>query len=593
MNELDFARSFMGEFTVKGSEIVPTLCPYCKGGDHRDKYTFALNMENHTFNCRRGSCGKQGHFSRLLKDFGAAPEQEIYTPKVRRSYKRPEPPRIDAKGKAMEYVALRGIVDSTASVYGVGGNDKGEVVFPYYETAADREKNAPTFIKYRPAHKIKKGEAKARREKDTKPILFGMHLCKTGETLYIFEGEFDAMAGYQAHGGNCVSVPSGCSDFTWLETCHEWLQQFPRIAVIGDNDDPGREMIRKLCTKLDCVVAVPDFELYGDCKDANEVLFKLGKERLKEIMDSAKAVPVAGLINISEVKSVDPSTISRTLSGIKGLDAYTGGLYDGDLNVWTGKRGGGKSTILTQTSLDAVEQGRNVCVYSGEIPADRFKYGLYLQAATSFHLCEYTDRFTGITNYYLPKDRMEKVDQWLNGRYWLYDNRQTNADEADSVIKIFEQAYKRYDCTVFIVDNLMTVRTMTKDSDIWQAQANFAIKLKAFATKYNVRVDLVVHPRKTNGRSVADNDEVGGSGTLTNIACNVFAVQRNEGDNAEYSDYDSKITVLKNRAFGRLGEVKLVYHEKSRQSVERGQDERRYSWEKIGTSQEADDEPPF
>lgn len=591
MTEFEFAARHLGEFTVKGNEIIPTYCPYCKGGQHNDKYTFALNAENHTFNCRRGSCGKQGHFSQLLKDFGEH-EQAVYTPKVKRTYKRPEPPQDTQNSEVMKYVTLRGINAQTAKKYGLRANDKSEVVFPYYETAEDAEKNTPCFIKYRPARKLKKGEQKARREKDTKPILYGMHLCNPNETLYIFEGEFDAMIGYQCHGGNCASVPSGCSDFTWLETCFDWLQQFKNIAIIGDNDNAGREMIRKLTDKLDCNVLVPNFELYENCKDANEVFFKHGEQRIKEIMDTVRAAPVLGLINIADVKPVDMSSIPRTLTGIKTLDRITGGMFDGDLTVWTGKRGGGKSTILTQIMLDTVEQGRNVCVYSGEIPADRFKYGLYLQAATSFNLCEYKDKFTGITNYYLPKDKFEKVDKWLNGRFWLYDNRQADADEADSVIKIFEQAYKRYDCTVFMVDNLMTVRT-AKENEFYQAQADFTIKLRKFAAQYNVHVHLVVHPKKTNGKSVSDNDEVGGLGTITNIACNVLSVQRNEGEDAQYKDYDSTIKVLKNRFYGVLDEVRLIYCEKSRQSVEYGQDEHHYSWENIGNTVDDDEPLPF
>ena len=62
MNEIEYARSFLGAFKVKADEIIPSLCPFCNGGDHQDKDTFALNFENHTYNCRRGSCGQKGHF---------------------------------------------------------------------------------------------------------------------------------------------------------------------------------------------------------------------------------------------------------------------------------------------------------------------------------------------------------------------------------------------------------------------------------------------------------------------------------------------------------------------------------------------------
>ena len=108
MNEIEFARAHLGDYKVQGAEIKPRLCPYCRGGQHGDKYTFALNMDKHTFVCLRGSCGKQGHFSQLLRDFGEQPDR-VYTPPVKHSYVKPKPPAIDRTGAAMQYIGQRGI----------------------------------------------------------------------------------------------------------------------------------------------------------------------------------------------------------------------------------------------------------------------------------------------------------------------------------------------------------------------------------------------------------------------------------------------------------------------------------------------------
>lgn len=592
ITELEFARVHLGDFTIKGAEIVPRYCPYCHGGQHGDKGTFALNMDKHTFKCLRGSCGKQGHFRELLRDFG---EQAVYTPPVKRVYAKPKPPNTEASGAAMDYILSRGITKETTRVFGVGGNGRGEIVFPYYETEQAFGENAPVFIKYRPAHKLAPGEAKARREKDTKPVLFGMHLCRPENgTLFLFEGEFDCMAGWQAHGGNCVSVPSGCSDFTWLETCADFLKGFDRVAVIGDDDEPGREMLRKLSDKLECAVHFPDFSLYGGCKDANEVLHRHGAERVREIMDHTRPAETLGLLNISDVSPVDLAHLPRTLSGFRALDGMTGGFYFGDLNVWTGKRGEGKSTVLTQIALEAIEQGYGVCVYSGEIPADRFKYGLYLQAAGAAHVCDYEDIDAGRVTHYVPKADMQRIDRWLSGRFWLYDNRIAEADEADSVLKAFEKAYQRYDCRVFLVDNLMTVRACRRESDFYQAQADFTIRLRKFADRFRAAVHLVVHPRKTGGKAVTDNDEIGGLGTITNIACACFVMRRLSEDEAQTNGCDAVLSCTKNRAYGQLGDVALHFIPQSRRFVQRGEAEKAYSWERFAEEPEKPlEEPPF
>lgn len=594
MTELEFARAYLGDFTTKGDEITPKFCPYCKGGQHGDKHTFSLNTKKHTFKCLRGSCGKQGHFSELLRDFGAQ-EVPVYTPPVKRVYQQPRPPKVKAGGAVMEYIRARGITPETAAAFGVGGNDRGEVVFPYYETGQTFQANAPVFIKYRPAHKLRQGEAKARREKDTKPVLFGMHLCKPENgTLYLFEGEFDCMAGWQSHGGNCVSVPSGCSDFTWLETCVDFLAGFDHVAVIGDNDEPGRAMVRKLADKLECAVSVPDFALYGGCKDANEVLHRYGAARVCAIMDGIRPAAVLGLINIAEVAPVDLAHLPRTLSGFRALDGMTGGMLFGDLIVWTGKRGEGKSTVLTQTALEAIEQGYNVCAYSGEIPADRFKYALYLQAAGSAHVCEFEDTEAGRVTQYVPKADMQRIDRWLSGRWWLYDNRIAEADEAESVLRVFEKAYRRYDCRVFLVDNLMVVRTCKRESDFYQAQADFCIRLRKFAERFGVIVHLVVHPRKTGSKAITDNDEIGGLGTITNAACAVFVMRRLSEAEARENDCDAVLSCTKNRAYGQLGDVALRFIAKSRRFVQRGEIEKGFAWERIADEPEKPlEEPPF
>ena len=577
MTEFEFARMHLGDFTTKGDEIIPRYCPFCHGGQHGDKETFALNVKNHVYKCLRGSCGASGHFSELLRRFGEQPN-EVHTPTVKRNYTRPQPPKIDTSGTVIDYIQSRGIAEETARAFGIGGNSRGEVVFPYFENPQQHNANEPVFIKYRPAHKLKQGEAKARREKGTKPILFGMHLCKPGETLYIFEGEFDCMAGYQAHGGNCVSVPSGCKDFTWLETCAEFLKHFDRVAIIGDNDDPGREMMRELALKLECAVFFPDFTLYGNAKDCNEILFRFGSERVRQIMETVKPAPVLGLLNIADVSSTDIDKMPRVLSGFPALDKLTGGLFMGDLNLWTGRRGEGKSTILTQILLEAIEQGEKVCAYSGEIPADRFKYGVCLQAADSLHVCERDDAKTGRKIQFVPRPTLEKINQWLDGKFWLYDNRMMESDESESILRVFEQAYRRYDCRVFLVDNLMIVRTRTRESDFYQAQADFAIKLRRFAERFGVCVHLVVHPRKTSGQAVTDLDEVGGSGTLTNVACAAFLVARLDETNRHELECDSILRCLKNRTTGEHGDIPLFFIPKSKRFVQRGTQEKKFSW---------------
>ena len=54
----------------KGDEMFFRLCPYCGGGEHRDRDTCSVNLRTGAYNCFRASCGKQGHFVELARDLG-------------------------------------------------------------------------------------------------------------------------------------------------------------------------------------------------------------------------------------------------------------------------------------------------------------------------------------------------------------------------------------------------------------------------------------------------------------------------------------------------------------------------------------------
>ena len=53
----------------KGKELFFKYCPYCHGGEKRDRDTFSVNLDNGTFHCFRAGCGKSGHFVEMARDF--------------------------------------------------------------------------------------------------------------------------------------------------------------------------------------------------------------------------------------------------------------------------------------------------------------------------------------------------------------------------------------------------------------------------------------------------------------------------------------------------------------------------------------------
>lgn len=588
MNVLEFARRYLFPYRQKGSEIIPTYCPYCKGGTHKDKYTFALNIDKQTFNCKRGSCGVQGHFTELCRDFGEVAETnyELRQPKQKK-YKKPATVVNAAKAKVEAYLKLRGFSKETWERRKVGESN-GNIAFPYYD-----ENNELVFMKFRKPKKYTGNGQKAWREKDGKPILWGMNLCTFDKPLVIVEGEFDALALDECGIENVVSVPSGAEDLTWIEICWNWLEKFSKIIIWPDNDQPGQEMSRNVIARLGeyrCYIVQAKY------KDANETMFREGKDKVKEYVETAKEVPVNGLLRLADVTSLDVTKIQRIRSNIKWIDREIGGWGYGDLSIWTGKRGEGKSTIIGQIILEAVDQQIPVCAYSGELRADRFQYWIHLQAAGKEYIKYYDDPLREKMIPYVDRETSQRIKNWYYDYLFLYDNRfNPESREEKSIIKLFTYAVKRYGCRMFVVDNLMTAMFNSEDNerDYYRRQANFTGKLKEFANAYNVHVHLVAHPKKT-GR-IDDNDDVMGSGDIPNLADNVFAIEKIE-DKTEI-DCDSIIKVMKNRWEGTTDKIGLMFDKDSKRFYQKSDPTglyKKYGW--VSTKEmfaEVDEPCPF
>ena len=536
MNAYELADRHLRPYKRKGSEIVPMYCPFCGGGRKRDRETFALNAELKTYNCKRGKCGEKGTFRQLCNHFGEEAERmETYTPKPV-AYKKPQVKTSAASSKVEEYFKTRKISKETYESYGVC-EVNGAIAFPYYENGE------LVFMKYR----TPEFPCKNWREKDGKPILWGMDKCTHDKPLVITEGEPDTLAVLESGVDNVVSVPSGAEDLTWIELCWDWLDKFKEIIIWGDNDEPGRKMqetvIKRLGTWRCKVVESPH-------KDANKHLAKEGGLSVRKAIKEAKEVEIVGLIRLADVAPIDYDKIEKVKSSIDGVNKILGGYMMGLTTIWTGINSSGKSTMLGQELISAVDQGYKVCAYSGELPASLFKYWINLQAAGISYL---EKKFDPIKKEDVPKlipKVTKSIDEWMRDKFFLYDSRDSVATDKD-LFNVFENAVRRHGCKVFLVDNLMTTNYEGLDRDFYRSQSKFVGEIMNFAKNWGVHIHLVAHPRKAAGKLT--KMDVMGSGDITNRADNVLSVHRldaKEKQEEEYIGLDNLVQVFKNRING-------------------------------------------
>ena len=381
-----------------------------------------------------------------------------------------------------------------------------------------------------------------------------------------------------AIGGNAVALASG-ADFDDFASCAHFLSAFPSIFVALSDRETAEIVVSALRdAAVMTPLLLPRDRAFGRWSSVVEVLHAGGEKAVSHLMMGAREEAPGGMLDMAEIVPVDLTRQPAVLSGIRLLDKSIGGFFPGELSVWTGKRGSGKSTLLGQTLLDAIDQGHCVCAYSGELAAWRFKEWAALQAAGPFHVEERVAKISGKTVFAVPTAATKLIDEWWGKRFFLYDNRVSAASDENSILSVFEYAVRRYGCAVFLVDNLMTARFSTSaDRDFYRAQSNFAGRLVEFAKKYEVHVHLVAHPRKTE--KIADADEVGGSGDITNRADNVFSLERLDEKKAEERGYNAVLTILKNRSFGDSAQIGLTFDPRCRRFDRPGDNPKHYGWE--------------
>ena len=564
----NFARHVGIEVKEHGGELFFKTCPYCKPRATRGNVrTFSINLKTGQFKCLRASCGISGNMVTLSKDFDFSLGNEVdeyYRPKKR--YKRLKQPKeaIKPKPEAIQYLESRGISEEVAKKYEitVQTSHPNILVFPFYD-----EKGVLQFVKYRKTDFDKAKDAnKEWCEASTKPILFGMKQCDDSfDTLTLTEGQLDSLAVATAGIPNAVSVPTGAKGFTWIPYCWDWLCKWKKIIVFGDFEKGSISLLDELAKRLKDRVEHVREDNYKDCKDANEILLKYGAEQVRKCVEESVKLPIDNVIDLADVKELDPYSIEKIPTGIADVDnLLCGGIPFGVVTIVTGKSGKGKSTFVGQIITRALNKGDNVFVYSGEMPNYLFKNAIDFQIAGPANVVE-EDRRDYVKRY-VRKSAKDKIVEWYRGKCMLYDRTMVKDEDTD-LLNTIERMIVSQNVRVIVIDNLMTMinKTRVKGSKL-EAQSEVSNALEDMARFYNVCIILVDHKRKDSGIDDEDmDDSIRGDSDIVNSAGVIIHYNVNKDENT-MENYPRVISVTKNRVFGRTSYRgwKVHYDEKSK-----------------------------
>lgn len=231
-------------------------------------------------------------------------------------------------------------------------------------------------------------------------------------------------------------------------------------------------------------------------------------------------------------------------------------IRPGEVSLWFGFNGHGKSLILGQAITGLCAQGERACVSSFEMRPRK----------TLARMCrQFVDSFEP------SPSEVRAFTKWGNGKLWLYD--QTSTVEPERVYAVIRYAADKLKCTQFVVDNL--TKCVAADDD-YTGQKQVVDKLTALAQGLNIHIHLVHHARKDRDESKPPRkmDALGAS-AITNLVDNVFIIWRNKPKNDEPDRHSMEpdavfICDKQRHGTGWEGSLKLTYHQRSQQYTEGG-----------------------
>jgi twinkle protein len=510
------------------------VCPFCHGGDKSEK-TFAINLETGAWNCMRlNNCGLTGSFYNLQRKLGDQPVFLKNNVSNRaKVYSRPKLKAFPTINQpAMQYLQSRGFTEETLSKFKVFLSKNEEIGLPYYKG------KSLVNVKYRTLDK------KFRQEKNAEPCLFNRDSI-TGETLIITEGEFDCMALDQYGFSNITSLPSGVNDHRWIENEWDFLEQFEDIYLCLDDDDAGHSAITVLVSRLGSWRCKSVIFPHKDALDC--LKHKISKKDMEDCFFNAIEYPpntiVAASDYVDEVVDlfIKPDALNGVSTGFPGLNYFLKGWRPGELTVWSGQSGSGKTTIINQVFLTLTSLNIKTCIASLELRPAR-----YLRWA----VCQALGKVNPTVN------EVNSVFEWFYEKVYILNV--SEEIEPDHIFNVFEYAARRYGVKHFVVDSLMRIKL--SQQDVYAAQKEFVSRLLTFTRKYKAHCHLVAHPRKTTSdRDKPDKVDIKGSSDITNLADNVLVLWRPPDEQKAKNDPDAILLIKKNREFGELGGVKLFF----------------------------------
>ncbi len=423
-------------------------------------------------------------------------------------WKRPAKPKCHApQAKAMDYLREdRNLPAESIAAYKIGEDDEGNIIFPFL-----LPDGTLALVKKRASED---GAKPVPTEAGCEAVLFGWQaIPPNARTVVITEGEIDAISAH-AYGHPAVSVPfggGGGGKQKWIESEFERLGRFERIYLGMDMDGPGDQAAEEIAARLGkhrCLrISLPR-------KDFNECLKEgIEREAIAAALVNAKWFEQDGLrlpsdytdkvIRLFWPKDGDPQGYRTPYAKLGAKLMFRGG----EVTIWSGDSGAGKTQILNDCVVDWVQQGARTCLSS-------------LEMHPAFTLKRMAKQIVGTDR---PTEQaITAALQWASDGLFIYEL--TGKQRVEEMLKNFDYARSRYGCDLFVIDSLMRLGVAGDD---YNTQEAVIFRLVDWAMTSSVHVHLVAHSKKgERDRGSPGIEDIKGAMEIGANAFNIISVWR-------------------------------------------------------------------
>lgn len=230
-------------------------------------------------------------------------------------------------------------------------------------------------------------------------------------------------------------------------------------------------------------------------------------------------------------------------------------IRPGEVTIWAGVNGHGKTTHLSHVMLNLMRAGQRVCMASLEMKPAETMAKMCCQAAGS-----------GNPAIGFIRD----FHRWTDKRLWIYDH--VGRVAAQRMLAVATYVRKELKADHMVIDSLMKCGLGTDD---YTAQRDFVDGLCAIARDTGLHIHLVCHMRKgENERMAPGKFDVKGAGEVTDLVDNLVIVWKNlrkepkEGQESDGKDPDAFVRIAKQRHHPWEGSFAYWFDKESQQFLE-------------------------